>query len=517
VAFSAVTARGSAVDIVNDTTIAVSPDANLTVGKLVVVTLATKNIATVDGASSTHSLADTNNHVWNKATEQTETEAGAAGDGSTISVWWTIVTTQIGTGDSITGTTTSATAEKIITIMEATFDTTKTIQVYQVGVGPNAIAATVSSLPSREYFLVGAHAAEGSDAAKTNDADYTEQFDLRSRNNAAAITNHIQTRIATLTTDTCTSTNWTTTQPIATLTAFTEGEREDPPAGALTLTGLAPTLGLAFSIAVGSLAFTGTNVGVAFDGPNTGALTLTGQAPTLSTGGGTSISVDAGGLTLTGYAPGLDFTIPMTNGSLGFTGLAPTLDSAVPVGAGALALTGQSPALDLTIPVAAGSITVSGETPSVQSSVTLEPAAGALTFTGQAPSALSTIPIDAGVLALTGLTPGLVQGQALDIPAGALVFKGPARAGAITRSPDPAALTLTGYAPSLGLTIPVAAGGFSLTGQAPTLDLTVPIAAGALTLTGDAPGLDLTIPVASGVLSLTGTVSTLDQTIDAAR
>lgn len=222
-AFSAITARGSAVETVSDASIAMSPSAALTVGKLVVVCVAIKNLATADGASNTVTgISDTQGHNWRKITEQTETAAGASNDGSTIAVFYTVVGTQIETTDTITATLSGSIGDKIICCFEATFDTTTSPQVAQVGVGPAAISASVSSLTSREYLLIGAHAAEGADQTKTPDADYTERFDLRSQNAATAITIHVQTRIATLTADTCTSTAWTNTDPIATLTAMFE-------------------------------------------------------------------------------------------------------------------------------------------------------------------------------------------------------------------------------------------------------------------------------------------------------
>lgn len=219
-AFTSITARGSNVSTANDTTVAVSPSATLTVGKLVVVCVASKNVGTADGATTTHTVTDTNSNTWTRQAEYTET-AGVASDGSTISVHTAVIATQIGTGDTITCTLSGAVAEKIITVFEATI-TNRTVSLAQVGVGQNAISASVTGLTSREYLLVGAAAAEGSDNFKTPDADYTEQFDLRSRNASTATTIHVQTRVATLTSDTCTSTGWTNTDPIALLVALYE-------------------------------------------------------------------------------------------------------------------------------------------------------------------------------------------------------------------------------------------------------------------------------------------------------
>lgn len=222
-AFSAVTARGSATEKVSDTTLAMSPSANITVGKLAFFQCATDNIATTDGASSNHSVADSVGNVWNKIAEYTDSD-GAGNDGVTISIWATRVTVQIGTGDTITLTTSSNVTNKIISLFEVTVGTGMSFGIEQVGLGQSAISASVSSLPNREYLLIGFGGSEGNDNSKTADADYTERFDLRTGSGTAAteICTHVQTRIATLTSDTCTSTAWTNTNPVTVLVAVFE-------------------------------------------------------------------------------------------------------------------------------------------------------------------------------------------------------------------------------------------------------------------------------------------------------
>ena len=250
-AFSAITARGSATEKVSDTTISVSPSANLTVGKVVIVQCATDNDSTAvsDGSSTRHSLADSQGNTWVKIAEYTDAD-GTAASGVTISLWRTVITTQIGTGNTITLTCSSAVTNKIISLFEATVGTKSTIAVEAVGVGQSAITATLSGMTSREYLLVGFGGSEGNDNAKTADADYTERFDLRTGSGTAAteICTHVQTRIATLTGDTCTSTGWTNTNPIFLLAAIYEVPNTAPtispnsPADAASISDSTPTL-----------------------------------------------------------------------------------------------------------------------------------------------------------------------------------------------------------------------------------------------------------------------------------
>ena len=220
-----ITARGSAVSNTSTTTLAMNPTANLVVGRIVFVSCASDNNQTTDGASTFHSVSDSQGHVWTKICEYTDSD-GASNDGSVVSLFATKVRALIATTDTITLTLGAAKTDKIICAFEATFNINKTFAVAQVGVGQGALAASVSGLTSREYLLIGAGASEGNDNTKTADADYTERFDLRTGSGTAntEICNHVQTRVATLTSDTCTSTGWTNTNPVQTLSAIYEAD-----------------------------------------------------------------------------------------------------------------------------------------------------------------------------------------------------------------------------------------------------------------------------------------------------
>lgn len=224
-AFSAVTPRGSNTEKTSDTSISLSPSANLAVGQLVVVHCATDNdaVAVADGATTRHSLADSKGNTWVKDAEYTDSD-GAAADGVTSSVWHSVLTTAILTSDTITLTTSSAVTNKIISCLEATMQAGSTVGVATVGVGQSAIAATATGLLPAEYLFVGAGASEGNDNTKTADADYAEQFDLRTGSGTAAteICTHVVTRIAIDDDDTCTSTGWTNTNPIFLLVPYYE-------------------------------------------------------------------------------------------------------------------------------------------------------------------------------------------------------------------------------------------------------------------------------------------------------
>lgn len=489
-AWSTPVARGSAVETASDNAISVNPSANLVVGRMVVCAVAIKNIATADGASNTvTSVQDTQSHVWTKVEERTETEAGAGNDGSTIAVFYTVVTTQIGTGDSVTANLSGNIGDKIITLTEVQFDSTNAIpRVHQVGLGPNAISAAVSSLPSQSYYLFGAAAAEGSDNAKTPDADYTERFDTRSQNAASAITIHVQDRIATLTSDTCTSTLWTNTQPYALLVAFFEGMLEAVPAGAIAVTGQTPTLVKTALMVAGAIALSGQYVDVAFAGPDAGVITVAGAAPTVSVGAGsgnTTIAPPAGSLAFTGQQETLAFVLPTPAGAVTISGLPLDLRHTIPIAAGAVVLSGQTPIPVHVVPQAVGAIALTGLAPTVTNTA------------GQV-----NIPQAAGSVTLTGLTPTVARGY--DVPAGALTLTGLALSTAHVLPQLLGSVTLSGLTPTLVKTTAIPSGGVTLAGLAPIVKRTLEIPAGSVAFTGTTTALLFTIPIPVGSIALTG-------------
>jgi hypothetical protein len=179
-AFSAVTERGSAADRTSDTSIAVSPSANLTVGKIVFVLVVTDNAQTTDGTSTNHdTLADTDTNTWNKVYERTA-GGGAANAGVTASLWWTKVATQIDTTDSITFTGDTSWTSKLLMVWEATVGAGNTISLagstFAEGATNDPGGLTLSGLTSKEYLFLGIIGREEEIVTWTEDADYTNVF-----------------------------------------------------------------------------------------------------------------------------------------------------------------------------------------------------------------------------------------------------------------------------------------------------------------------------------------------------
>lgn len=280
--------------------------------------------------------------------------------------------------------------------------------------------------------------------------------------------------------------------------------------------------------------------------PAAGAMTLTGQAPTVILG--TLRQPGAGAQTMTGQAPSAlrGSVMQPGAGAMALAGNAPTVASGAVMqpGAGAMVIGGNAPSLLLNVIVqpdavelalgrrtptvklgtvvepGAAAITAAGAAPIVVRGAIVEPAAGALTLTGISPSLGSTVVAMPGVgaLAFSGLAPSITVGSwpLRTLAAGSMGYLRPRRIVAFdpatTTQPEPGLLTLSGLEPAVlvGAAKEPAAAAMTLAGQAPTLirgTILTP-AAGALALTGLAPSAlvsdtHIAAPDA-GALALTG-------------
>ena len=230
--FSSVTGRGRDNQTGSASSLSVSPTANITVGKIAIVQAVSDNDDITEGATTFHTLSDTDGNTWTRVYEETDT-AGSADDGSTTSLWWSEVATQIDTTDSITvtyGGGSGSLTDATIAVFEATITAGNTITFVtpastHIDDSATSISDTQGSLDSREYLLVGSFGAEGEDNIKTEDADYTVLYDLNSTGAglpAVNIESGLQYRIATLTTDTVTTSDVDFTNGTQTLVAFYE-------------------------------------------------------------------------------------------------------------------------------------------------------------------------------------------------------------------------------------------------------------------------------------------------------
>jgi len=140
--------------------------ATINAGRLAILILALDNRSTADGQTSdVTNVTDTKGNTWTKAGEYTNTVGGAAADGATVAVWYSVITTQLTTSDTITTTYSGAVVAKGALCEVFSMGAVSTVSIagtVQVLANDNADAGsmTISGLSSAEYLFFRAIASE---------------------------------------------------------------------------------------------------------------------------------------------------------------------------------------------------------------------------------------------------------------------------------------------------------------------------------------------------------------------
>lgn len=190
-------------------TLALVTSAAVEVGNVAAVIYAGDNLGSgadnVD-ANEVTSVTDTRGNTWAKLKETSNNNAGA-GNGATVSVWYTTVATQIQIGDSITFNLSGNVTAKAASGWEFTKGAGTTLAIEQtnseVGDAVDPGVISLSAMTSREYLILWGFSGEQTNAGTfTNDADYTGFTRNAAGTGSAAIVVWGGFRIATLTGDT---------------------------------------------------------------------------------------------------------------------------------------------------------------------------------------------------------------------------------------------------------------------------------------------------------------------------
>ena len=231
-------------------------------------------------------------------------------------------------------------------------------------------------------------------------------------------------------------------------------------AGSIALEGQAPTSGVPGTvISTAALAFIGQIPVVAHASLiPVGTVALDGQVPALAFGANPGLA--AGAITLTGLAPSLGPAIGQDVGAIALAGLAPNTINrlGLDILAGAIAIDGAAPTLPLVVAAPDGTLVLAGWQPEpVSGAETIaSPETAAITLTGAAPTIDFIVYGTSGLLALVGETPSI--GDATLAVTGFLTLTGEAPQATVivatdqAPSPGPGTLTLTGHAPTLDRT-----------------------------------------------------------------
>lgn len=167
--------RGTNNSKTTGTSIGVSPSSSLSVGQFILITFAGDSMSTTQGATTVCSCADnTAGNTYTRLFEYTRTDGGAF-DGVTVAVFYSILDTAVGTGDTITVTHNNVVARSVgIEEYSMTGDgvtVAGTNVAYGTGTGPSV---TLGSLTSKSYLWVGTVGREGYGSdSNTQDTDYS--------------------------------------------------------------------------------------------------------------------------------------------------------------------------------------------------------------------------------------------------------------------------------------------------------------------------------------------------------
>jgi hypothetical protein len=208
--------------------------ASVLVGDAALYGVCSDNLGTVSGVTNQHlTLTDTGGNTWVKVYEYTNSPTGAAGDGTTVSLWLCKnVTTQVTiTTGSVTLTYSGATTAKVCGLISFSKAAGTELVVDAVvaalqNASTNGPSCTISGLASaaRLWFSVDGFESTQTSFGLTQDVDYGNQWNNGSTGSTQDTNQKLvgASRIATLTGDTHLSTSGLTNDSAGILAAFSE-------------------------------------------------------------------------------------------------------------------------------------------------------------------------------------------------------------------------------------------------------------------------------------------------------
>lgn len=183
-AFASVGSIGTGSEKTSDNSFAITTTATAEVGNVVVVLVAIDNITTDPGAASAETtditVTDSAGNTYTRAVEFTNGNT-TAGNSVTAGIFYSQLTSQLGSGGTITINLSGNATAKGASAHEFTKDSGTTLSVVGKVTQPTDSSADVaaysnSGLASKEYLFVHVHGIEWTTASGTwgNDADYTD-------------------------------------------------------------------------------------------------------------------------------------------------------------------------------------------------------------------------------------------------------------------------------------------------------------------------------------------------------
>lgn len=224
-AFAHIAERGTNNEKTSDNSLATTLTGTVAVGRLLVCSFAFDSASSTDGSVSLISVADTQLNSWIRGREWQFTTSGGVDSGAHAGVFYTVITTQLTTSDSVTVTTSTNVTAKAMRLTEFSFS--GSVEIESDGAGSstttNNISLTLSG--ANAGLWIGAGASESAVTTGTLDADYTHPGDVRTTGGSDATNIRLRMgyRIASLSSDNFSnSTGATSTDHAGVLVAFRE-------------------------------------------------------------------------------------------------------------------------------------------------------------------------------------------------------------------------------------------------------------------------------------------------------
>lgn len=270
-AFASVGTLGTVQNKTSQTSTSLTTSASASAGDLVVLVIAKDNVSTTDGETSeVSSVTDSGGNTWTKAKEYTNGE-GAAAEGSTVSVWYSRLTTGISSGGTITANYGSATVAKALSAWKFTVGASVSVVASVTGAADATSTAgslSLSGLTSKEYLFFRGSSREGAGTSDsfTATSGFTK-ISWAGNTGGASATNNIKVqgefKIATSTGETSNPTDTQTGDWASVFFALQEftGYTLNLEPASFTLTGSAATLlaGYVLNASPASFALTGAD------------------------------------------------------------------------------------------------------------------------------------------------------------------------------------------------------------------------------------------------------------------
>lgn len=177
-AWSSIATLGTGSEKVSDASVNMTTSAAAEAGNVIIVCVAMDNPDAADGDTDDLSVTDSAGNIYTQIVER-ENAQGAAAGGAIAGVFYSVVTSQLSSGGTITATIDTTVVAKAVSAWEFSMSVGNAVQVAGTNTaaddGADPTSVSIGSLANQEHLFVHCLAAEGPQTdAYTWDVNYTQ-------------------------------------------------------------------------------------------------------------------------------------------------------------------------------------------------------------------------------------------------------------------------------------------------------------------------------------------------------